>query len=183
MLVEGWSNEAIDSAQRTQHSTAAEVLLELNYKIAPDAVLRALKAFSVAFDYFNLCRKPSEEQHEPSGNEVLSSVAFEAFFAGVHVALDHPNLHRDITDIATVLRDLQKSQDARETANKKHADDPKQAAKKSVKECWELWQKKPERYAKKSVFAKDMLEKYTSLESQKVIEDWCRSWEKETKGM
>ncbi|MDP3279812.1 MAG: hypothetical protein U1D41_05850 [Nitrosomonas sp.] len=43
-----------------------------------------------------------------------------------------------------------------------------------------LWQRKPLSYKSKAAFAKDMLDKFGDiLESQKVIEGWCRNWEKE----
>jgi hypothetical protein len=62
-------------------------------------------------------------------------------------------------------------------ARKRHIADPKQAAKQHVRECWELWQKEPARYAGKAAFARDMLSKYEDLKSQPVIEGWCRDWE------
>lgn len=69
---------------------------------------------------------------------------------------------------------------AREGAKAKLVNDPKQAAKAQVKECWLAWRKKPETYKGKSAFAKDMMEKYESLDSQVVITRWCSQWEKET---
>ena len=41
--------------------------------------------------------------------------------------------------------------------------------------------KKPESYKSKAAFAKDMLTKCEKLDSQKVIEDWSRAWEKSSK--
>jgi hypothetical protein len=68
---------------------------------------------------------------------------------------------------------------ARKAAQAKLANDPKQQAKDEVKQCWLLWQEKPLSYKSKAAFAKDMLEKFGDiLESQKVIEGWCRDWEK-----
>lgn len=57
--------------------------------------------------------------------------------------------------------------------------DPKQEAKRRVKECWGLWQLDPSRYTSKASFARDMLSKYEALDSQPVIEGWCRTWAKE----
>lgn len=55
----------------------------------------------------------------------------------------------------------------------------KAAAKAQVKELWKLWQADPARYKSKAEFARDMIAKYPEyLTSQKVIEDWCRAWEK-----
>jgi hypothetical protein len=62
-------------------------------------------------------------------------------------------------------------------AKERHARDPKQAEKKFVFECWLDWRQKPSTYKGKAAFARDMLEKCKALESQKVIEDWCRGWE------
>lgn len=58
--------------------------------------------------------------------------------------------------------------------------DGKQQNKATVRECWEAWQKKPELYASKAAFARDMREKFESLQSQPVIEGWCRTWERQT---
>lgn len=66
--------------------------------------------------------------------------------------------------------------------------DPRQQQKKFVYECWCEWQKTPERYKNKTHFANDMLDKFRSddpnentksLNSPKVITDWCRGWEKQ----
>nr|WP_315488000.1 hypothetical protein [uncultured Rhodoferax sp.] len=60
----------------------------------------------------------------------------------------------------------------------KAAADPKQKDKAFVFDCWKMWQIKPDHYKGKAEFGRDMLEKCPSLLSQKVIEDWCRNWEK-----
>ncbi|MDF1485522.1 hypothetical protein PY257_10085 [Ramlibacter sp. H39-3-26] len=59
----------------------------------------------------------------------------------------------------------------------RHHRDPKQVAKQNVRECWERWQKNKHEYKSKSAFARAMLDKYESLESQRVIERWCKEWE------
>lgn len=64
-------------------------------------------------------------------------------------------------------------------AKKRWEADPKTERKLFVKECWKEWQEKPARYKSKASFALDMLKKCEELESQKVIENWCRDWEKE----
>lgn len=66
---------------------------------------------------------------------------------------------------------------ARLLAVRRHAADPKQVEKERVKECWQLWRRDPSRYAGKAAFARDMLSKFESLESQRVIERWCKEWE------
>jgi hypothetical protein len=58
------------------------------------------------------------------------------------------------------------------------ANDPKQAEKTFVFECWQSWQKKPDSYKSKAAFSRDMITKCEHLVSQKIIEDWCRAWGK-----
>ena len=65
-------------------------------------------------------------------------------------------------------------------AKMRHALDPKQADKASVRECWDDWQNKHSRYKSNAAFARDMLQKYEALTSQPVIERWCREWKKES---
>lgn len=72
---------------------------------------------------------------------------------------------------------------------KKLANDPKQAVKQQVRECWNDWKNGLRSYKSKSAFARDMLDKFptqkdekgrqTGLESQRVIERWCKEWESE----
>lgn len=59
----------------------------------------------------------------------------------------------------------------------KLARDPKQKDKALVRDYWSAWQKEPGRYKSKSAFARDMLDKFESLGSQRVIERWCKDWE------
>jgi hypothetical protein len=67
---------------------------------------------------------------------------------------------------------------AQSGAAAKLAIDPKQVEKALVRECWDDWQKKSDRYTGKAAFARDMLPKLEHLKSQPVIERWCREWEK-----
>jgi hypothetical protein len=69
---------------------------------------------------------------------------------------------------------------ASKAANKRHAKDPKQANKTLTRECWDDWQKQPDRYNGKADFARDMLDKFPNLKSQPVIEGWCRTWARES---
>ena len=64
---------------------------------------------------------------------------------------------------------------ARHAAKQRYADDPKQLLKKLVHEHWLLWKKTPGRYKNKSAFSLDMLDKYESLRSQRVLERWCKA--------
>ncbi|MDP2225801.1 hypothetical protein [Nitrosomonas sp.] len=72
----------------------------------------------------------------------------------------------------------QKQHQARKAVIEKLKRDPKQKEKKFVYVCWQEWQDNPERYASKAAFARDMLDKCEHLVSNKIIEDWCREWEK-----
>lgn len=65
---------------------------------------------------------------------------------------------------------------ARSGALARLANDPKQIAKSSVRDCWELWQRKPNRYKGPTAFARDMREKFENLDSEEVIRRWCREW-------
>ena len=75
---------------------------------------------------------------------------------------------------------LLRSNFAKSGAKAKLATDLKQKDKASVRECWDIWQKEPDRYKGKASFARDMRDKYENLESQPVIEGWCREWERKT---
>lgn len=66
-----------------------------------------------------------------------------------------------------------------ERAKARHAADVKQEEKRFVRQCWDDWQKQPERYKSKAAFARDMITKCAHLESYSVIEGWCREWEAE----
>lgn len=82
-----------------------------------------------------------------------------------------------IWEFVFLAGDLRQSITAKMNVQKKLAADPKQAEKTKVRECWELWQKDPSRYKGKAAFGRDMLSKFDSLESQRVIERWCKEWE------
>lgn len=87
---------------------------------------------------------------------------------------------QSIYDFMQLVLDHADSTRARLKAIRMHATDPKQADKVLVRECWDDWQKQPDRYKGKAAFARDMLDKYENLKSQPVIEGWCRAWEKES---
>lgn len=65
-----------------------------------------------------------------------------------------------------------------QAAMTRYKNDPKQLAKSSVYEHWKQWQEDPKLYSTKADFARDMLDAYEVLTSQKKIEDWCRDWER-----
>lgn len=61
--------------------------------------------------------------------------------------------------------------------------DPRQKEKELVYECWQQWQKTPNKYKSKAAFARDMLDKCEHLTSTKKIEDWCRQWETQNRNL
>ncbi len=65
-------------------------------------------------------------------------------------------------------------------ARKMHDSSAKQKDKVLVRECWDAWKNEPDRYKGKAAFARDMRDKFPNLESQPVIEGWCRTWERES---
>ena len=104
--------------------------------------------------------------------------------------IDFFSMHEELA----LCRDLMSDMDvistrARAAAHARHAKDPKQKDKAMVRECWNEWQRAPldrdgkKKYKGKSAFALDMLKSWENLESQAVIEGWCRVWEKEAKNL
>lgn len=73
-----------------------------------------------------------------------------------------------------------RSKMAKEAAQMRIKNDPKQHEKQFIKECWQQWQADSGLYKSKAAFARDMMNKVEHLTSSKKIEDWCREWEKET---
>lgn len=68
---------------------------------------------------------------------------------------------------------------ASNAAKAKHASSAKAADKVVMREYWADWQDNPERYGGKAAFARDMLDKFPDWCNSKVIEGFCRDWEKE----
>lgn len=64
-------------------------------------------------------------------------------------------------------------------ATARHANDPKQAAKKSCKAEWDDWQNGLTAYTSKAEFARTCLDTHPELTSENVVTGWCREWEKE----
>jgi hypothetical protein len=78
-----------------------------------------------------------------------------------------------------VAKDKFKVELAKSGGKGRVAKDLRQGEKVLVRSCWEAWKKTPNKYKSNAEFARDMLEKCEHLTSNKVIEDWCREWEKE----
>lgn len=93
------------------------------------------------------------------------------------VALDAIH-HAETFMTESTVRKATLSEWGRKAISQRLSVDPRQADKKFVHECWLQWRQEPARYKSKAAFARDMLEKCAHLESNKVIETWCREWEK-----
>ncbi|GEM_PF-6412298 len=75
---------------------------------------------------------------------------------------------------------LARKQLATSAAAAKLNNDPRQADKRFVRECWDEWQLEPERYESQAAFARDMMAKCVHLTSVAVVERWCRAWKQPT---
>lgn len=93
------------------------------------------------------------------------------------VALDSVNA-AEALERGDNIRQTTLSEWGRVARAKSLQEDPRQEEKKFVLECWREWRKLPDKYRSKAEFARDMIDKCEHLVSPKVIEDWCRAWEK-----
>lgn len=127
--------------------------------------------FAWRYDAFfnHILRATSSFQHKKQ--EAMGQLAYAMCYA-LELSSDMPLSGSSVKAI--------RSEMARAGAAGRIAKDPKQSAKASVKECWELWQRDPERYKGPSAFARDMRSKFENLESDEVIRRWCREWKTTT---
>jgi hypothetical protein len=77
---------------------------------------------------------------------------------------------------------------AARAAKARHAKDPKQNAKRLVRECWDEWIANPGRYSKQSDFALDVIEKVPTnaqgapiISFDTIIKRWIPAWKREKK--
>lgn len=127
-----------------------------------------------AFRYISFFWSLEECIHAYAKNKIKSITALAT--AGSDVAammIERPIDPDSVRDMRTEM--------AKQGALAKLAKDPKQKDKATVRECWDAWQRNPQTYKGKAAFARDMREKFSNLESQPVIEGWCRAWERETR--
>lgn len=108
------------------------------------------------------------------GNAQKSATA--SAYALKYLELAHEYRKSSHAEIEAVIRSRMGSHSAR----LKLVNDPKQKEKALVKELWILWQQQPMRYKSKAAFSLDMLDKFQTLKSQRVIERWCKTWEPES---
>lgn len=104
----------------------------------------------------------------------ISDVIALAEIRGALSAMFDAHKGKDVAEI--IKRELR--QFSSKGAAARHANDPKQKAKRHVYDCWKDWQAGIRQYKSKAAFARDMMAKWEVLESQKVITDrWCKDWE------
>lgn len=84
-------------------------------------------------------------------------------------------------DIAESAVRNERKKHAIKGAKAKLSNDIKQKEKAFVRDCWENWQKSPEKYNGKAAFARDMLTKCEMVRSHAVIARWCTDWERENR--
>lgn len=149
-----------------------------------DEYLETLKAGG--FDVDALLAKSKAAEHRLNTSLANRKAKAAAFFELIQTQwiVDDEDVRKHIDgesiyDLMQLVLDHADSTRARLKAIKMHANDPKQADKALVRECWNDWQKQPDRYDGKAAFARDMRDKFPNLESQPVIERWCRTWERE----
>lgn len=102
----------------------------------------------------------------------------EVFGAAWHFALVARSLNRQ--DMGRQFDIKAHSARMSRAAANRYLNDPKQAIKAKVKECWSRWQEQPLSYPSAASFARDMLAKWPNeLTSEAVIARWVRTWNRD----
>lgn len=122
-----------------------------------------------------LLQMPDFDLDDPDGSELIHQTYLRGLDSVIKENLDGSS----IWQFVFLAGDLRESAVAKLRAWKKLEKDPKQAEKALVRECWELWRNDPTRYKGKADFARDMLNKFEHIKSNRVIERWCLQWESE----
>lgn len=99
-----------------------------------------------------------------------------SMFVGVSLSVSQRYLESDLTT------------NSRNAANKRHKNDPKQAAKRLVKDCWLDWKISPARYSGQTAFANDILTKVDTndrgdpiITFDTIVKKWIPMWTREKK--
>ncbi len=154
-------------------------LTELGFKTDDD--------YSRILTQMNKCSGIGDFLEEPK-QQIAELAAFGLIsFDRIIQAITHNASHQEIFDmheglaecLSYVMNRVDIRRQARSGGLAKLANDPKQKDKAMVRECWDAWQKQPNRYKDKAEFGRDMLEKFPNLKSQQVLGRWCRLWEEE----
>lgn len=121
--------------------------------------------------------------------EKLSIAAFYLSEASEAKALDSARHWRgfSLLDMEVQFKE-RKSKEATSRAAARYANDPKQVAKRFVKECWQEWRTNATRYNSQSAFANDVLQKVETdqegnpiISFDTIVKKWIPEWTKEIK--
>ncbi|MFA7606109.1 MAG: hypothetical protein WCY08_05955 [Rhodocyclaceae bacterium] len=148
---------------------ASKAFLDKCNQLGPGGLL--LLAVS-ALDGCRRCIENEEFNHALIVDQLCVAIRMHERFQ--NLLLQAPALRETWAELLSETRRHQAARGARGL----HAVDPRQQEKALIKEQWAEWQGNPTRYRGKAEFAKQMLKECKHLTSQKVIEDWCRIWEK-----
>jgi hypothetical protein len=118
---------------------------------------------------------PDPDFENPERGQALYVMHIERLNSLIKSNLDASSLW----EFVFLAGDMRETFRAKHRARLKVEKDPRQAEKAQVRACWEMWRDEPSRYKSKAEFALDMLSKFESLKSQRVIERWCLAWESE----
>ncbi|MDB5853258.1 MAG: hypothetical protein JWR22_1299 [Herminiimonas sp.] len=109
---------------------------------------------------------------------------------GVYSAIEAANAFANFVAIDSGSTSLQqaRSEIGLAGALERYRDDPKQEAKKFIKECWIEWQRDSGKYPKQSAFASDMLTKIPTdkdgspiISFDTIVKKWIPIWTRESK--
>ena len=137
------------------------------------------------FEYIDSCIE-SNETELLSSNDFLIAHMYAAYLSASRSRMGTKIPLHELVEWAALYGFLCGKLEYKIELNKMHlsgvkaklANDPKQADKLFVKECWDEWQTKPHSYKSQAKFARAMLDKCEHLENQVSIENWCREWKK-----
>lgn len=130
------------------------------------------------------------QQQEP---EALRALSWSLFNAWANERAERHQLRRRtlvahagqslaiarLEDAVTTIPALSRTAVAKRGASAKLANDPKQLAKRRVRELWEEWQTGARLHSGAAAFARFVVGEIEAIQSTQVVERWCRTWTKE----
>lgn len=105
------------------------------------------------------------------------SLAFELSDIDARIA----RIEDAIPEMCAAQRQRSRHDVARNAARVRLKYDPKQAAKAEALKLWQDWQAGHARYKSGAAFARHVVEKFTAIESTKVVERWATKWRADEK--
>lgn len=108
----------------------------------------------------------------------IASEYFMYANGGMNIISEYQKTFPGEVNSSDVVKPLSVIEISRKGGRARWENDPRNFEKSQVKECWLAWQSHPNSYKSKAEFARDMLDKYEHLKTEKTITDWCRDWEK-----